>query len=179
MNEFGPFLFPALALFLILRRGLNPRRIKVNALWTFPVFLTILAVLSLSKSGMPAPLALGAYAIAIAAGFGLGWFTTKHTELTLDPKTGTIMSQQTVWGTLLTASVFVLRFGVEYLVEGVPGGGPSRHLSPHHASGLVWLADAGLLFVAARMIGRAWHLWIRTRPLLEQLKQHRLADSPK
>lgn len=176
MSDFGPFLFPALALFFILRRGLKPRRIKANSLWTFPIVLTILALLSLSKSGMPAPLAIGAYVVALAGGLALGWYTTQHLELTLDPKTGTIMSQQTTAGTLLTAAVFALRFGVEYLVEGAPGGAGGGHVSAHHAAGLVWLSNAALLFVAARMLGRAWHLWIRTRPLLEQIEQHKAAN---
>jgi hypothetical protein len=175
MKELSPFLFPALALFVILRRGLKPRRIKANGLWTFPIILTILALLSLSKSGMPAPLALGAYVVALVGGLALGWYTTQHIELTLDPKTGTIMSQQTLAGTLLTAGVFALRFAVEYLVEGTPGGA-GGHVSAHHAAGLVWLSNAALLFVAARMLGRAWHLWIRTRPLLEQIEQHKAAN---
>src|ERR1700761_1497824 len=176
MSEFGPFLFPALALFFILRRVLKPRRIKPNGLWTFPVILTLLALLSLSKSGMPVPLALGAYVLAVVAGLALGWYTTAHLELTLDPKAGTIMSQQTLPGTLLTAAVFALRFGVEYLVEGTPGGAAGGHVTGQHAASLVWISNAALLFVAARMLGRAWHLWIRTRPLLEQIALHKAAD---
>ncbi len=139
--------------------------------------LTILALLSLSKSGMPELLALGAYAVAIAGGLALGWFTTQHVELTLDPKSGTIMSKPTPFGSLLTAGVFAARFGIEYLVNGVPGGEtPGGQVAPHHAAHLLWLANAGLLFVAARMIGRAWHMWIRTRPLVEQLAAHKAAN---
>jgi hypothetical protein len=173
MRELGPFIAPALALFFILRRGTKPRRIKPNALWTTPIILTVLALLSLSHSGMPAALSLGAYVIAIAGGFAFGWFSTQHAELSLDPATGTITSKPTPLGTLLTAAVFVARFAVEYLVKGTPGGPPMPHIAPQHAASAIWLANAGLLFVAARMVGRAWHMWIRTRPLVAQLDAHR------
>ena len=178
MKDLAPFIAPALALFFILRRGLKPRRIKPGGLWTFPVILTLLALLSLSRSGMPALLALGAYTIALAGGFALGWFTAQHVELTLDPETGTIMSKPTPFGSALTAAVFLARFAVEYVVNGTPGGPPGGHVAPQQAASLVWLANAGLLFVAARMIGRAWHMWIRTRPLVAQLEQHKAAQSP-
>jgi hypothetical protein len=174
MNDLGPFIAPAIALFFIVRRGMRPRRIKPNSLWSFPFVLTVLALLSLSRSGMPALLALGAYVIAVAGGFAFGWYSTQHAELSLDPATGTISSKPTPLGTLLTAAVFVARFAVEYLVKGTPGG-PLPHIAPQHAANAIWLANAGLLFVASRLIGRAWHMWIRTRPLVAQLEAHRAA----
>ena len=169
MNNLAPFIAPALALFFILRRGLRPRRVKPNGLWTFPVVLTVLALLSLSHSGVPALLAVAGYATAVVGGFALGWFTAQHVELTLDPASGTVMSKPTPFGSALTALVFIGRFAIEYFVKGTPGGPPGAHIAPEHAANLIWLANAGLLFVAARMIGRAWHMWIRTRPLLAQI----------
>jgi hypothetical protein len=157
---------------------MRPRRIKPNSLWTLPIILTVLALLSLSRSGMPALLALGAYVVALGGGFAFGWFSTQHSELNLDPATGTITNKPTPLGTLLTAAVFVARFAVEYLVKGTPGGPPMPHIAPQQAASAIWLANAGLFFVAARMIGRAWHLWIRTRPLLAQLEAHRAAQAP-
>ena len=176
MRDFAPFIAPALALFFILRRGGKPRRVKPNGLWIYPLVITILAVMALAQGQAPSLIAYVYFAAAVAAGGALGWFTTQHVELTLDDKTGTIMSKPTQFGTYLTAAVFVLRFAVEYLVNGGPSGGP-----PHvpgriaqHAGTLLWFADAALLFVAARVMAQAAHMLIRIRPLIAQHKAAQL-----
>ena len=114
------------------------------------------------------------------AGAALGWFTTQHVELTLDDATGTIMSKPTRFGTYLTAAVFILRFAVEFMVNGGPGGASGPPHMParvvQHAGTLLWLADAGLLFVAARMLAQSAHMWLRIRPLLAR---HKAAQLPK
>lgn len=169
MKEFAPYIAPALALFFILRRGGKPRRVKPNGLWIYPIVITVLACLALSQGKAPALEAYVYFAVAIAAGGALGWFTTQHVELTLDQATGTIMSKPTQFGTYLTAAVFVLRFAAEFLVNGGPGGGAPR-VNGHQAGTLLWLADAGLLFVAARMLAQSAHMWLRIRPLLAEHK---------
>lgn len=173
MQQLAPFIAPALALFIILRRGGKERRVKPSRLWTYPLIITVLAVLGLSRGRMPTLEAYAYFMIAILAGAALGWFTTQHVELTLDPKTGTIMSKPTRWGTLLTAAVFVLRFAVEYLVNGGPNGGPP--MSPRLAQNggtLLWFADAALLFAAARVLAQTAHMWLRIRPLLAEHQQN-------
>ncbi|MEJ0041345.1 MAG: hypothetical protein WDM81_03660 [Rhizomicrobium sp.] len=113
------------------------------------------------------------YAVAILAGGALGWFTTQHVELTLDESTGTVMSQPTWFGTVLTAAVFVGRFALDFLMTGGDGGGV-KALAQQHGAGLVLVANAGLLFVAARGLSRAWHMVARIHPLLEQHKAKNL-----
>ncbi len=169
MQQFAPFIAPALALFIILRRGGRERRVKPSRLWVYPLIITVLAVLGLSHGRMPTLEAYAYFTIAILAGGALGWFTTHHVELTLDPKTGTITSKPTQFGTYLTAAVFVLRFAVEYAVNGGPNGGPP--MAPRlaqHGGTLLWFADAALLFVAARVLAQAGHMWLRIRPLLAE-----------
>ncbi len=169
MNTLAPFIAPALALFFIFRRSRNPRRIRPGGLWIYPLVITVLACASFSR-GMPHdPMAIAIYAAALAAGGALGWFTTQHVELTLDEKTGTIMSQPTLFGTLLTAAVFAARFGLEYFVNGGPGQGtPHAHISPERAASLLLFADAAMLFIAGRALAQAGHMWLRTRPLVAQ-----------
>ncbi|HXC55476.1 MAG TPA: hypothetical protein VNU97_09285 [Rhizomicrobium sp.] len=173
MHGLAPFIAPALALFLILRRGMRPTRIKPDRLWIYPGIITLLALAALSRGKLPGLEGIAIFVAAVLGGGALGWFTTQHVELTLDDKTGTIMSQPTPFGTLLTGAVFAARFILEYLVNGGPGGGAPAALK--HGDLYVWLADAGLLFVAARGLTRAWHMWARTRPLLAQ---HKAAQLP-
>ena len=169
LKEFAPYIAPALALFFIVRRGFRTRRVKANRLWAYPIVLTVMAGIVLWRSGVPGAEAIAIYAAAIAAGAVLGWFTTQHLELTLDDN-GTIMSKPTPFGTLLTAAVFVARFAAEfYMNGGPPRPGPQPpNLHPTAHGLLLWLTNAGLLFAVARLIAQQWHMWIRTRPLLEQ-----------
>lgn len=177
MKDLAPYIGPLLALYFIFRRGGKPRRVKPNRLWIYPLGITVLVLLTLSKGVAPDLVAYAYFAAAIAAGAALGWFTTQHVELTLDDATGTIMSKPTQFGTILTAAVFILRFAIEYVVNGGPGGAP-----PHvpgrivqHAGTLLWLADAALLFVAARVLAQAGHMMIRIRPMIAQ---HKAAQLP-
>jgi hypothetical protein len=150
---------------LIVRRGSKPRRVKVNSLWRYPAIITLLALFSLAGSAPPGLLAIAMYVIAIPAGAALGWFSAQHVELTLDDKTGTITSKPTVWGTAMTAGAFVARFLADTWMKTGSGALPG-----HHGIAIAGAADAALIFVAARGLAGAYHMWIRTRPLLEQHK---------
>jgi hypothetical protein len=166
MNEIAPFLPPALALFIIIRRGLKPRRIKPDRLWTFPAIITLLALATIWRGKVPGAEALAIFAAAMAAGAVLGWFTAQHVELTLDPKTQTIMSKPTPFGTAITAAVFAVRALADYWHGGHGGLSSMLPATIVHSELFLWLTDASLLFVAARGMTRAWHMWVRTRPLL-------------
>jgi hypothetical protein len=174
MHGLGPLLAPALALFFIVRRGLRPQRVKPGRLWVYPAVITVLAFLALGHGTAPGVEGIAIYAAALAIGAAFGWFTTQHVELTLDEATGTIMSKPTPFGTAITALVFAGRFAVDYFTTGGQGDGMKAMMQQHGAS-LVWIANAGLLFVAARGLARAAHMWIRIRPLLDQHKAATLA----
>jgi hypothetical protein len=178
MSEFLPGLPPLLALFFIIRRGLKPQRVKVNRLWLFPTILTVLAVTSLGHSHFPPFMAFSLYVVALAAGLAMGWFGTQHVELTLDDATGTIMSKATPAATAVTAGVFLARFGLDQLAGAKPGPGGLTGWKAYavaHGASLVWITNAGLLFVAGRAIGRGVHMYLRSQPLLEQHRAAKLA----
>jgi hypothetical protein len=173
MHGLGPLLAPALALFFIVRRGLRPQRVKPGRLWVYPAVITVLALLSLGHGTAPGVEGIAIYAAALAIGAAFGWFTTQHVELTLDEATGTIMSKPTPFGTAITALVFASRFAVDYFASGQGNG--FKTIALQHGASLVWIANAGLLFVAARGLARAAHMWIRIRPLLDRHKAATLA----
>lgn len=180
LRDFLPYLGPALALVFIFRRGFRPRRVKVNSLWRSPIIFCVLAFLSLSRSHAPGLLALSSYALAIVVGGALGWFTAQHVELTLEPHSGTIMSKPTPIGTSITAAAFILKFAIDFYMNGGPGNGaPQVHpLAIQHAAGINVFGNAMLLFAVARTVGSAAHMWIRTRPLVEQLARHKASQPP-
>jgi hypothetical protein len=175
MSSLGSFLPPALALLIIVRRGSKPRRVKVGTLWRFPILISLLALVTLGGSAAPGILTLAMYVAGLGAGAAVGWFSAQHVELTLDSKTGTIMSKPTVFGTMMTAGAFVARFAVDYVMKGgLDGDASTPAFAMRHATSIVGFTDALLLFVAARSLAGAWHMWIRTRPLLEQHKAAQL-----
>ncbi len=160
------FMPPLLAFFIIVRRGLKPQRVKPNRLWVFPVVIALLVLLALSHGPFPDAVALAVYAGAAAAGGLLGWFTTRHIELTLDEATGTVMSQPTLFGTAMTASVFLARFVLDQAMGSGGQGGGWKAIAVQHGASLALIANAGLLFVAARGLTRAWHMQVRIHPML-------------
>ncbi|MBL6852207.1 MAG: hypothetical protein ISS15_17240 [Alphaproteobacteria bacterium] len=180
ISEFLPYLGPALALMFIFRRGLKPRRVKVNSLWRTPIIYGVLAFLTLSRSHAPSLVALSSYALATVAGGALGWFTAQHAELTLDKENGTIMSQPTRIGTAITAAAFILKFAIDFYMNGAPGNGaPNLHpFAIRHAAGINVFGNALLLLAVARTFGNTAHMWIRTRPLVELLAKHRANSTP-
>jgi len=180
LKDFLPYLGPALALMFIFRRGFKPRRVKVNSLWRSPVILGVLALLTLSRSHAPSLFAISSYAAAMLAGGALGWFTAQHVELTLDKDSGTIMSQPTRIGTTITAAAFLLKFAIDFYMNGGPGNGaPQVHpFAVQHAAGINVFGNAMLLLAVARTMGGAAHMWIRTRPLVDELAQHKASSIP-
>jgi len=75
----------------------------------------------------------------------------------------------TFWGTAMTAGAFVARSLADTAMKGVGAVLPGQH-----ALTIAGATDAALLFVAARGLASAYHMWIRTRPLLEQHKATQL-----
>jgi hypothetical protein len=137
-------------------------------LFRFPAIIAVMAALALYGHAPKNLLAIAMYFVAVPAGVVLGWFSARHVELTLDDKTGTIMSQPTFWGTAMTAGAFVARSLADYAMKGAGGLIPG-----HHEMTISGATDAALLFVAARGLASAYHMWVRTRPILEQ---HRAAQ---
>jgi CRISPR/Cas system CMR subunit Cmr4 (Cas7 group RAMP superfamily) len=72
---------------------------------------------------------------------------------------------------MMTAGAFIVRFAVDYVMKGgLDGDARTPAFAMHHATSIVGFTDALLLFVAARSLAGAWHMWIRTRPMIEQHK---------
>jgi energy-coupling factor transporter transmembrane protein EcfT len=154
------FIIPLLAIFFILRRGFRQSRVRPGALFVYPLIICLLIAATFVHQKMPTPEMMAVLAVAALVGLGLGWFTTAQLQLSVDAKSGTILSKPTPIGTAITAAVFALRFAVDYMMRADAGGAHA------HDPLLLAAANAGLMFVAGRLIGRAVHLWIRTRPLL-------------
>jgi hypothetical protein len=103
---------------------------------------------------------------SVAVGIGAGYFRALHLELTID-ENGKVFSKATPIGTYLIAGFFLLRFGIDYEINGGWRPGPPRFVNPM-ANGvdLLRLADAALIFTTAMMVSQRAEIWRRAQGLL-------------
>jgi len=110
--QFLTFLFPLVAIALVILRNSRARRLRVETLWIMPVVIIALIGLSLSQAGMPGALGLGLDAVAIVVGALIGWWRGLLTHITVDPQTHQLTSRASPVGMLLILGVFAIRYGV-------------------------------------------------------------------
>ena len=176
MSELFPFLPTALVLYIIIRRGTRPQRVKPGRLWVFPALIAFLAFTAIGSGKTPTPAEITIYAGAVLAGGVFGWFTTQHVELTLDDKTGTVMSQPSKFATAATVAIFLARFLAGY-VSGGHGSAAWKDFLVAHGASLVLITNTGLLFIASRGLSRAWHMMARINPMIEAHRAAKIAQA--
>ena len=52
------------------------------------------------------------------------------------------------------------------------------YVAVQHAAGITVFGNAMLLFAVARTLGGAAHMWVRTRPLVTELAEHKASQPP-
>ena len=110
--QFLTFLFPLVAIALVILRNSRARRLRVETLWIMPVVIIALIGLSFAQQGVPSPLELGLDAVAVALGAMLGWWRGRLTNITVDPQTHQLTSRASPVGMLLILGVFAIRYGL-------------------------------------------------------------------
>jgi hypothetical protein len=170
-KQIGPYLFPLLIVALIARRAMRsqtPQRIRPGRLWIQPGYLGIGTLAALSNAHDPGVLGILLFVVGAAAGIGVGYMRALHQEFSIDPETGNMMAKGTPIAALLFIGVFVLRFGLSYLMK-------QGTNVPAHSGQLLVYADAMLIFAFAMSAASAWEIWRRTRPLIAE---HKSSNSP-
>jgi hypothetical protein len=160
-NKLLPFLLPALFLAIIVRRGLRERSLKVDRLWVTPVVLLMVAGSALYANPPTTPLSYAVVAVALALGAAIGWWRGRLTRITVNPETEELTSRTSPIGVLVIAGIFLIRYGLRYLMEKnpsvVPGGAP--------------VATDGLMMLAiGAMAVQRLEMWIRAQRLLTETR---------
>lgn len=165
------YIVPLLVVALLARRLIRnvPQKVRIRRLFIAPVIAIAGAASLLAISPMPPLFWIVGYAIAVAAGAGIGFLTAHHQEFAIDPQTGAVTSKATPIGSILVVALFALRFGLKIVFPQLGGTAPQAHPS---ADVLAW-TDAGILFSAGLVTTRALVTWLRTRPLITE---HRAAS---
>jgi hypothetical protein len=179
----GPYVGPLLVVALVARRLVKntPRKVKPIRLFITPVLLGAVALLTLSRTGLPSLLWAVIDIAAAALGAGAGYLSARHREFTLDTETGQIMGRSTPIGTIIFAALFAARFGLKLAFPQLNGGQAYTTPGAHPAASAIGWADAGLVFSTAFLLSTAATTWLRTRHLMAEQrarKQRITTDKP-
>ena len=169
MPSVAPYLIVLVAIVFIIARSGRAQNVQPGRLWVLPALGILILLANLSRRPVPGIETLAVFASALAAGIGIGWFRALHTEVSLDPATGQVVSRNTMLGTILLIGFIALRIVVDKLTQAPqPADGMQglHRLGAAHPALLLDLADAGLVFSIAMMATRRVIVWRRASALL-------------
>lgn len=169
------YLFPVLVMGLVVWRMVKrsqAQALKPSRLWIRPAMLAIFLALSFLHPPAITFVSVGIFVAAVVLGAGLGFLTTRHQQLSVDPATGTLISKTSPVGIAIFVAVFAGRYAFRMLVQG--GQAPDK-LMAHSGQVMMW-TDASLFFAFALVLAQAWEIWRRAKPLLDDHAQKK-ADS--
>jgi hypothetical protein len=176
-KHLAPYIVPLVIVAFLARRLIRnaPQKVRVNLLFLRPLLIAVAVVAALSASPFPQLFWIVGFAVALAAGAGVGFLMTHHQEFSIDYDTGVVTSQATQIGTMLFVALFVVRFGLKYFMN---GGNLYAAPPAHPGADVIGWTDAGLLFSAGFVFARAATTWLRARPLIAEHKARKLAAAP-
>jgi len=157
-NKLLPLLLPVLILALIVRRGLRERRLNADRLWVMPVLLLVVAGSSLYATPPTDPIGYAAVGVAALLGAAIGWWRGRLTNITVNPDTHELTSRTSPVGVLVIAGIYLLRYGVRYLMDNNPGA------VPVHAA---FVTDALMVLAIAMLAVQRLEMWLRAERLLK------------
>jgi len=161
----------ALIILLVFLRAGRSKKVRVERAWIIPLLSVFGVATTLSREPFPSVAALAIFVAAGAVGAVAGYFQALHTELSIAPEGGHVMSKPTQLGSILVVLLFAVRFGLDYLVKGSFQPGPPSFVpqapAPHHGVDLFRLADAALIFATALMLGQRLEILRRAHLLLK------------
>jgi uncharacterized membrane protein YgdD (TMEM256/DUF423 family) len=156
----------ALIALIVLRRAGREKTVRVERLWVTPVLSLIAVAMTLGQEPVPGIAATAMMAVGAVVGVGSGYLRALHLELSIDDK-GKVISKATPIGTYLVAGFFLLRFALNYAINGGWQPGPPRFINlTQNGGGVLRLADSALLFSTAMMISQRVEMWKRAQALV-------------
>lgn len=154
----APYAIVALVLYVVVRRNLRPRPLKIERMWFYPVLVGAAAVSTLASQPPPlTAVSIAAIAAALIVGVLVGWQRGRLTHITIDPATHDLTSKTSPVGMALVLALF----GLKFVLRAAPIG---KDLPLSAAV----LTDASLLFATGLMVAQRLEMWIRARGLLAE-----------
>lgn len=155
------YIAPAIAVAVILLRGVRARRLRVERMWIMPALLLSLVGVTLGLQPPHRFSVLVMEVFALGVGLGLGWWRGRTTNITIDPATHDLTSRPSPIGMALIAGLFLVRFALKDYA--------SAHARELHV-GAADIAEVFLLLAAGLICAQRLEMWIRARRLLRQAR---------
>ena len=167
-----------IVLLIVLRRSGRSQKVRMPRLWITP-FLSVIAVGSfLVREPPPSLYAWVIFVAAAALGAGAGYYRALHMELSVDSNSGEVMSKATPLGTILIVATLLIRFGLDYAVNGGWHPGPPRFVqAPPHGVDIFRLADALMILTTVMSLAQRLEILRRTHALLRSGKPKEIPAS--
>ena len=153
------YLAPLLLVFLVLRRNLRARQLKVERLWVYPAILVVITVFALAPNPPTTIGAMAALVIGLLLGGGAGWYRGRLTHITVDPETHDLTSKTSPVGVVLIVGLMVVRNGLRFYLDSHAVAGPLGAYA-------TVATDALLTFTVGMMSVQRLEMWQRASKLL-------------
>lgn len=160
---------PVILLLIALRarRGMVPRKVRIETMWIGPVVFIALAAYVLYRfPPPPSPVVYGALMLATLAGVGVGWMRGRIVKITVNTQTHELTSQTSPWALLVLFGIIAVRMSLRQVL--------TDHMNEWHISAAA-LTDGFLVFYAGMICGRRLEIWLRCRHLLAQARAAKAA----
>ncbi|MFC3070082.1 CcdC protein domain-containing protein [Phenylobacterium soli] len=160
------YLFPLIAIGMVILRNSRARRLRIEALWVSPLVILLLVGLALAQEGVPSPAGLALDIAALALGALLGWWRGRFTHITVDPETHALTSRASPVGMLLILGIFALRYGLRTFAAENAG---ALHMS------VSTVADAALVITVGLVCAQRLEIALRASRLLAEARAAKAA----
>ena len=131
------------------------QRFGPTTMWIAPIIFALITAGVIAVDRLTSPLDIALMLLALAAGFGIGWYQGTHTTVRVDHSAHAMFVKISPLGSLIWIAVIALRVGVRYVTGGMTPAAASG--DPHVAvaaasSGPATLVSTLLLVLALGVI---------------------------
>jgi hypothetical protein len=152
-----PFVIVAVVLLRVFRRNLQPRPMRPERLWIYPVILLAgVAAFSFTQRLALTWEYVALMLVCLAGGAVLGWWRGATTRMTVDPQTHAVTVQASASGIAVLLGIIALRYALRPLL--------AQNATVLHLD-VLQVTDALLLLAAAMLSSQRLELWLRARRL--------------
>ena len=136
-------------------RASREQRFSPRTMWIVPGIFGLITIAVIVVDGLTSPLDIALMIVALAVGFGIGWYQGTHTTVRVDHSQHAMFVKISPLGSLIWVAVIALRIGVRYVTGGMTpaaASGDPRAAVAAASSGPAALISTLLLVLALGVI---------------------------
>ncbi len=156
-DQLVPIITIALVIVIVglrVARMTREQRFLPGRMWIVPILFGLFTAWLIVFDGLTTPVDIAVLLVALAAGFGIGWYQGTHTTVRVDHSAHAMFVKISPLGGLIWIAVLALRFGVRYATGGLPPVAATQdpNMPVAAAHGTAGLISMALLVLAVGVI---------------------------